>query len=298
MKYDRIRIAANSYLFVEGSEPDYLYIVEEGEVVLESKSRFIHFKCEPGMLFGEVSILSNEKRFSSAYTTANTTLIRIHKNKIRAAFRENKSLRMSILKNISVFLQDVDNKFALLRSTAEQENELFFMEMIKYNVERDDLETAHMIYDKIRDKLPLFEDFEKAAMILKTVDLDSINLVTSSDSLYKLAYKTMLLENNPQKGLEYFELFCNLFPTDENCPNALLNAAKCALSINDFQRELSYLEKLIRDYPDHETLPEAVYLLHPLIPDEKEKLETLREMVKNKYPSSPFWEKLEKLSNT
>ncbi len=295
MKYDRVKIAANSYLFVEGSEPDYFYIVEKGEVVLESKSRLIHIKCGPGMLFGEVSILSNEKRFSSAYTTTDTTLIRIHKNKIRSVFMENRNLRLSILKNIARYLQDVDEKFAVLYSPSEQENESFFMEMIKYNVERGDLKTARRIYNKVKDALPLFNNFDETAMILKVLKPDSVSLAAAPDSLYKFAYKAMVIENDPRKGMNCFDLFCNLYPKDENTPNALLNAAKCALTINDFQKELSYLKRLIDDYPDHKTFPEAVYLLHSLIPEEKETLKALRESVRNKFPSSPFLKKIEKL---
>jgi uncharacterized membrane protein len=75
---ERHLFQAGEMIFRQGDLPQYLYVVEEGEVDIVLPGRheeLIVASFEPGSFFGELAVLDNEPRSASARASAATSLI-------------------------------------------------------------------------------------------------------------------------------------------------------------------------------------------------------------------------------
>lgn len=106
---------SDQQIFKEGDDPDSLYIIISGQVIIEKEFKEQKRKktlaiLEPGDFFGEMGLITLSKRSASAVTMEDSALIKIEKDNFRDVLQNNSHLCFEILQVICHRLKEADDE--------------------------------------------------------------------------------------------------------------------------------------------------------------------------------------------
>ena len=101
--------ADGEYLYYEGEEGDYLYVVLEGEVLSEKGGQEI-VRSQPGEAVGTFSILDQEPRSASAVATRPTRTLAIHRADLAQILADNYSLVEGLFKHLTGIIRVMNER--------------------------------------------------------------------------------------------------------------------------------------------------------------------------------------------
>ncbi len=120
----RVSLDAGAVLFEEGKPGDALYIVERGTITIakrvreDSESTIPILTVDPAGFFGELAILADAPRISSAVAAEASTLFRLSKDHVLALVRDEPAIGATLLLNLARTIagraQLVNQELALL----------------------------------------------------------------------------------------------------------------------------------------------------------------------------------------
>ena len=94
---------AGSILFQEGDSGDIAYLVESGSVEIsrgEGKARTVLGKVGVGAMFGEMALVSDQKRMATATATVETVCILVPREAFRAEMNKSSAFVRAMLFNL------------------------------------------------------------------------------------------------------------------------------------------------------------------------------------------------------
>jgi CRP/FNR family transcriptional regulator len=98
------RFPKHSVVFREGDEGDALYVIRQGLVKISRGSQDGRLKTlailKPGDIFGEMSVLSSEKRTASAETLVETRVLQLDKRNFLALYKKNAAIGLQIIRTL------------------------------------------------------------------------------------------------------------------------------------------------------------------------------------------------------
>ena len=106
---EEIRMDPDALVYREGDEPDGLYFVYEGEVVL-SRDGSETGRIVPGRFFGELSTLDGVPRTVSARTAAAATLLRLDREELLALMELDPGLGIGLSQFLSTRLRELQER--------------------------------------------------------------------------------------------------------------------------------------------------------------------------------------------
>ncbi len=119
----RLSFAAGDVIFTEGDEPDYLYLVDTGQVSIAIQRFDRHEELSllgPGDCFGEMAILQNAKRSTTARAVTDTELLRVDKDTFLSLLNADPDLARRIDAVIAERSAELGIKEALLAGCSIQ----------------------------------------------------------------------------------------------------------------------------------------------------------------------------------
>ena len=102
------RYPPGSFIFQEGDKGDTLYVIVRGKVeILKQKGEGEVLQIAAlgrGTVLGEMSLLENERRSAAAFTTQETAMLEIKKEKLEKLFSRHAIIGYKVMKKIAVSL--------------------------------------------------------------------------------------------------------------------------------------------------------------------------------------------------
>ncbi len=136
MEQGRIyKIRKNKTLFFENSTPTHLHIIVSGWVkiykVNKNGKEFILQIIDRGNCISAATIFLNNCFYTSAKTISNTTLLSIPMTTINKCIRSDNKLTLNILKNISKYNQELEQKIEIVKlKTVDEKVGYFLLELL------------------------------------------------------------------------------------------------------------------------------------------------------------------------
>jgi CRP/FNR family transcriptional regulator len=104
----------NEFIFWDGDDPDWLYMVEEGKVkVIKHSSlgkEFIIAFFGPGEMFGEVAVFENKPYPASAQAVMETRVLGIQRDKFISFLSNRPQVSLRIINVLGERLRDAQNR--------------------------------------------------------------------------------------------------------------------------------------------------------------------------------------------
>ena len=108
-------IKKGDYLFCEGDEADYAYMIHKGSVEVNKKTgdkiKRINTVGE-GEFVGEMAIISGGTRSANAMAIEECELIKMDKESFENSIKENHSFAIQVIKMLSKRLEETDKALA------------------------------------------------------------------------------------------------------------------------------------------------------------------------------------------
>jgi len=139
---ERMLFQAGETIFHHGDSPDWLYVVEEGnvDIVLPSEGEEIVLASfAPGSFFGELGLFDQHPRNATARATENATLIGVPANAVSRMIDENPATARHFLRVVTQRLRAADEMLSRLQiknPNEEMDERLTFGERIADAVSR------------------------------------------------------------------------------------------------------------------------------------------------------------------
>ena len=109
-----IKVQKNETIFSRGATPDALYIINSGEIAIETISE--HGKqarvatLGPQEMIGELAILNNSCRTADARATCPSVLLKIRASTFLSAIERNATFSMAVIRNLVARLCDTNDQ--------------------------------------------------------------------------------------------------------------------------------------------------------------------------------------------
>ena len=139
---ERMLFQAGETIFHHGDSPDWLYVVEEGnvDIVLPSEGEeLVLASFAPGSFFGELGLFDQQPRNATARATENATLIGVPANAVSRMIDENPATARHFLRVVTQRLRAADEMLSRLQiknPNEEMDERLTFGERIADAVSR------------------------------------------------------------------------------------------------------------------------------------------------------------------
>jgi len=114
---------ANTVLFHEEEHGDCMYIIQQGEVAINKKSKnseHILAILKAGDFFGEMALFTNPLRSATAITTKESVLLKIDKNALDYMLKSNPTFAMKMIERLCERLKNVDNQLSELIDLSQE----------------------------------------------------------------------------------------------------------------------------------------------------------------------------------
>ena len=108
----------NHVIFNEGDQGEEMYYILEGEVALTKyvEGRNIEVaRLKAGDIFGEMALIRNQPRTTTATTTMPTRLLKITKDNFAEKMKGNSEFAFHLLKSLTQRLEDTTNELMMLK---------------------------------------------------------------------------------------------------------------------------------------------------------------------------------------
>lgn len=121
-------------IYLSEDEAKHIYILKKGKVKIsrlsEDGREVILGILGPGEVFGELSLIDQEKRDEIAIVTENALVCKISTDKFEKMMQQNKALNFQITKFIGLRLKKIQNRLGnIIFNTSEQRIRNFIKEM-------------------------------------------------------------------------------------------------------------------------------------------------------------------------
>lgn len=115
--FPKASLAAGQVLFYEGDSGDEMYFIESGRIEISKKiiegAEKTLAALGPGNYFGEMSILTGERRSATAKAAVDTELIVINRENFKELIMEKPELGLDIMSQMSRRIKDANDQLIL-----------------------------------------------------------------------------------------------------------------------------------------------------------------------------------------
>jgi CRP-like cAMP-binding protein len=105
---DEVSFGPGEVIFEAGDRADALFVVLEGEAQVEVGGRF--HRLRHGDIFGEMALLSPDKRMATVRAVGHVTAKRIEAGALDSLLREHPEVGMFLLKTLVLRLREVEQR--------------------------------------------------------------------------------------------------------------------------------------------------------------------------------------------
>ncbi|MDA3900341.1 MAG: cyclic nucleotide-binding domain-containing protein [Spirochaetes bacterium] len=196
-KYYGINVKKGEYLFQEGDAADYLYMIHQGEILINRIINGIEEKIkilEEGEFVGEMAIIDSKPRSANAIAIKDCQLIRMTKEAFEVNYQSNSQLGMSFLRFLSIRIRDTNEIVSFMLS--KNRDQFFLLELAKEIIrtgKKDSTENWHLVdYSKFVKKMILnssYNEIEVVSILRDICDGKETKVVTTKNNFQWIACK-------------------------------------------------------------------------------------------------------------
>ena len=131
-QYYGVHVKQGEYLFKEGDEADYMYLIHKGKVLINKMVKAVEEKIqvlEEGEFVGEMAIIDSMPRSANAVALEDCELIKMNKDSFENNIRNNPQMSFTFIQTLSKRIRDTNE---LVSELADKTRMLsFFNEIMK-----------------------------------------------------------------------------------------------------------------------------------------------------------------------
>ncbi len=196
-KYFGIMKKKGEYLFKEGDDADYLYLIHKGRVLINKTVGDVEEKIQmlsEGEFVGEMAIIDSLPRSANAVAVTDCELIRMDQESFEKNFRENPQLSLTFIQFLSKRIRDTNEVVSVL---AEKDRFQSFMleilhEMVVYGKKdasgKWSLIKFHDFVDHMMAKTDYDED-DIMSVVVDLVEKGDVKIKKGDNNVKWIAYR-------------------------------------------------------------------------------------------------------------
>jgi TolA-binding protein len=264
---------AGAVIYFKGDPADRVFILQNGMVSLTyqdmESGNDLHDMVQQGEFFGVKSALGRYAREENAVTLKDSTVTSFSIPEFESFVTANTRIVMKMLTVFSTQLRRVHRQLGILLKTEEQNPEAGLFSIGEYYLKQKRFDHARYVLSRYLTYYPSGKNISAAEAKLHQVERflgagkegpAPSQAREDPSSAYQRA-RDLVSQEKYQQAYLIFKQITDDSPEGEWAAKSALEIGRCFYTLGKFEECIQYLTSMLRRYPRHPSLREAVFFI-------------------------------------